>query len=323
MTVFFQVAIIALAILGSAFYSGLETGIIAINRLRLRHMVRRKVPNADILHDFLEHPDHLLGTTLVGNNLCNVVASVTAVSLGAHVLGTAGYTVAYALVTLIMLVFGEYLPKAWFQGMPAMRTLPFAKPLHWNGVIFYPLSRAMTMLARLLIPVAAPQPSTGDSFVTLEELKHLAVEGEQSGVLTQRERHMIQGVLELPARTCREIMIPRENIFLIRPHTLSEEILEVARTRGVSRLPVYSEEEERFIGLVNIYDVLHEPDRGSKTARDYMRPPQFASAETPIIKLLSRMRLTRQPMFLVHDERSEVLGLVTVEDVLEEVVGEM
>jgi len=234
-----QLLIVALAILGSAFYSGLETGVVSINRLRLRHLIRHKVKGADILLDFLVHPDHLLGTMLVGNNLCNVVASVTAVSLGAHLMGTAGYTIGYAALTLIMLMFGEYLPKAWFQALPAERSLPFAKLLQINGYIFYPVSRVMTALARLLVPVPASREDQPRPFVTKEELKHLTTEGERSGALTSDERRMIHSVFELTHKACRDIMVPRENFNLVHDDTPRDEILEIARTKSISRLPVF------------------------------------------------------------------------------------
>ncbi|MEM7394418.1 MAG: DUF21 domain-containing protein, partial [Verrucomicrobiota bacterium] len=149
--------IIFAGLIGSSYYSGLETGIFSINRLRLRHLVRKKVPGAAILDDFLKRPEYLLGTTLVGNNLCNTITSVTALSLGTFLAGSIGNALAYVIITLIMLISGEYLPKAWFQGKPAARTLPFMKSLKVNGILFYPITLVTTWLARILVPLPRNQ----------------------------------------------------------------------------------------------------------------------------------------------------------------------
>lgn len=316
------ILLILFGLVGSAFYSGLETGIVSINRLRLRHLVRRKVPSADILNEFITQPDHLLGTTLVGNNVCNVLASVSAVSLGTHLMGNTGYSIAYVLLTVIMLVFGEYLPKAWFQGLPAQRCLPFAKLLKWNGYIFYPLSRFFTALAKILVPVRTRE-DVETAFITIEELKHLTHEGEKTGALSADEKRMITHVLELSGKPCSDIMIPQRQVTKVNVDTPTQRLLELARAKKFSRFPVWDPATKRFMGVVYMYDLLYDEDASGKTARHYMRAPQYVSGATPIDELLPRMRLSHQPMALVRNERDHVIGLITIEDILEEIVGEM
>ena len=313
--------LLILCILGSAFYSGLETGIVSINRLRLRHMVRQRVKGAEILQYFLQNPDHLLGTMLVGNNLCNVVASVAAVSLGSQLWGPSGYTLAYVVATLSMLIFGEYLPKAWFQAWPAKRSLYFAKWIKINGTVLYPLSRVMTALAKVVMPFPRARQHVNQPFITKEEIIHLTSEGEKSGTFSARERRMIHRVFELTQKTCADIMIPKDRIILVHDKTEAEEILGIARTKGVSRLPVLNTESKRFVGILFVFDLLNDQPSDKRKAEDYMRPPQFVDAHTPLHALLPRFKLTRQPMALVTNQRSEVVGLVTLEDLLQEIVG--
>jgi len=318
---FIQFIVIILMLLGSAFYSGLETGVVSVNRLRLSHMLRKKVPHADLLHGFLEAPDHLLGTTLVGNNICNVVAAVTAVSLGLQMMGRVGCVAAYVMVTVAMLIFGEYLPKVWFQSNPAERTLPFMPLLHWNGRIFLPVSRLMTSLAEMLIPIPGVKDRRVQPFITKEELEYLAHESELSGSLSEAEGRMIHRVFQLSDKTCREVMIPREDIIFVDSEASVEDIIRIAREHGVTRLPVYSQEDERFIGQVFVFDVFSDKRSEDKKAQHYLRSPQFVSADTPADDVLPRMRRSQQPMMLVTDEHVDVVGLITVEDVLEEIVG--
>ena len=308
-----------LSILGSAFYSGLETGIVSINRLRLRHLVREKVKGADILTAFIENPDHLLGTMLVGNNLCNVLASISAVSLGTQLLGATGYSMAYVIITLTMLIFGEYLPKAWFQAAPAHRSLPLAKAIKLNGIIFYPASKIVTFLAKILVPVRTTANKINQPFITKEEIKYLTNEKDKGVTLSSDERRMIHGVFELTQKPCKEIMILKTNIIHISDQTPREEIIQIARTKKVSRLPVRQEESDQFIGIVYIFDVLKDTE--SKRALHIMRPPQFVSGDTPCDDLLPRMKLSRQPLALVTNQHSEVIGLITIEDLLLEIVG--
>ncbi|NKB24751.1 MAG: DUF21 domain-containing protein [Kiritimatiellae bacterium] len=320
---FAQFFIVILGIIGSAFYSGLETGIVAINPLRLRHMVRKKVLHAKILETFALHPDHLLGTTLVGNNLCNVIASVVAISLGTQWMGTAGSSIAYVVLTIVMLVFGEYLPKAWFQSLPAERTLPFAKALKFNTVLFYPMSRAALFLSRCFIPVPPPKERIKKPFITLDELKHLAHESKKTGTLSSKKHRMINSVLELTQKTCEKIMIPRDRMVFVDTETSTFDLLELARKKQTSRLPVYDLEAKRFIGIVHIHDVVIDKKHGNKETEDYMRPPQYISSETPADEILPRMRISHNPMALVHNRHSQVIGLVTIEDILEEIIGEL
>ena len=313
---------LVLCLLATAFFAGIETGLISINRLRLRHLVRRKVPGADILQRFLQKPDQLLGTTLVSTNIATTIATVLAVSLGEKVFGAPGEWLAGVLIMLIILVACEYFPKAWFQSFPAKRSLPFARLLDFTYRLLLPLSRPIMALVRVLIPLPARLgDKAAQPFITREELMHLASEGQTSGILTPAEHRMIHSVIELKLKTCREIMIPRERIVHVAADTPVAALLELARTREVSRLPVWEAGKRAFVGIVSIADVLADENTAGRTAGDYMRPPQLVAGHTPVDHVLPRMRVTRQPIVLVVNERMEVIGLVTLADVLDEVIG--
>lgn len=313
--------LLLLCLAGAWFYSGIETGLVAINRLRLHHLVRRRVPGAEILQQFLQRPDWLLGTTLVGTNLCVTMASTIAVRLGTQWLGAVGSWISSALISAILIVFCEYLPKAWFQAFPSYRSLPFARLLHWSRLALSPLSVPLMAIVRLLAPEPASPSVRSRPLVTREDIVHLASEGSASGVLTPAEHRMIHEVIELKTKTCREIMTPREKIVWIRHDADVSEALEIARKTELSRFPVYDEQQRAFVGLIHIFDILADPNSEGRKVRDYMRPCQFVADHAPVDHLLPRMRLTRQPMMLVTDDRLEVVGLVTLNDVLDEVVG--
>ncbi len=318
-----EIAVLIVCFIGSAFYSGMETGVVSVNRLRLHHLVRNKKKGAEIIQSFLDKPDHLLGTTLVGTNICNVAVSVTAASMATVFLGAQGFWIASLIVTIALLVGGEYIPKAWFRSYPAYRVIPFARLLQVSGYVFYPVSVAVTTLARYLVPAPDPDERKQTPFITREELKHLTRESEQAGSFSADERRMIHGVLELTRKPCSLIMVPRYKMVHVGKDTDSDVMIRITRENGFSRLPVIDDEKKQFIGVVHVRDVLIDENRASKTAKDYMRPPQIVSSSASAGQILPGMQQSRQPMALIADNRNEIIGLVTIEDVLEEIVGQL
>ena len=317
-----ELLLLLFCLVGSAFFAGIETGIISINRLRLQHFVRRQVKGAATIRHFLTHSDLLLGTTLIGTNLLHVVSAVLAASIGHRLLGAAGAALAGALLAALILVFCEYIPKAWFQAAPARRTIPFAQVLLAASWILRPFSFAVNLLLRWTMPRSDARRVEDKMLVTREELLHLARESAQSGVLTSHESEMIHGVFELTHKTCATLMTPRDKMATVLSTATPEEILALARTREFNRLPVYDPAQQSFVGVVHIFDLLSDESPAGKTAADYMRPPQLVASYLPVDHLLPRMRVTRLPLFLVTDDRYEVIGLITLEDVLREVTGE-
>lgn len=316
-----ELILILTCVAGSWFFSGIETGLISINRLRLRHLVRHKVKGALIAQRFLQKPDMLLGTVLVGNNIVNTVLSVMAASLGVRWFGAHGAWINSAVVTVLLLVLCEYFPKAWFQSFPARRCLPFAPLLNGLSRVLYPIGRPLMRVVQAMLPAPKDEGQKAQPVVTREELIHLAREGQQSGVLTPEEVRMIDGVFELKAMTCEEIMIPREKFLYVHHDTSVDDLRLFARAQDVSQFPVFHKEQQQFVGVVYIFDVLADEAPAGKTAAAYLRPPQWVMRNTPVDHVLPRMRVTRQPVVLVTDEKYETVGLVALEDVLEEVVG--
>lgn len=317
-----EIFLLLFCLAGSAFFAGVETGVISINRLRLQHLVRRQVPGAKTIRHFLTHSDLLLGTTLIGTNLLQVVSAVLAASIGHRVAGAGGAAVAGAALLLVVLVFCEYIPKAWFQAAPARRTFPFAGLLRAAAMFLWPFSFLVNLVVRGLLPRRGRRDVEDRLLVTREELLHLAREGERSGVLTKHESEMIHGIFDLTHKTCGSLMTPRDKMAFVPATATPDEILALARVREFNRLPVYDPAQKSFVGVVHVFDVLADDAPAGKTAADYLRPPQLVASYLPVDHLLPRMRVTRLPLFLVTDDRYEVIGLITLEDVLREITGE-
>ncbi|NLB64884.1 MAG: DUF21 domain-containing protein [Lentisphaerae bacterium] len=317
-----QLILLFTCLLGSAFFAGIETGIIAINRLRLQHLCRRQVAGAAIIRRFLTHPDRLLGTTLIATNFLHVMAAVLAASIGYQIAGAMGASMAGILLLVIMLIFAEYIPKAWFQAAPARRVLPFAKLLQAAAWVLSPLTFIVNTILRWVMPRQAGLNVKSRMLLTREELLHLTREGTHSGVLTPHESKMIHGVFHLTHKTCGALMVPRARMAYVEADSTAEQILDYARRREFNRLPVYDPGQKSFVGVVHVFDVLADDTPNGKVAADYMRPPQLVGSYLPVDHLLPRMRVTRLPLFLVTNDRYEVIGLITLEDVLREITGE-
>ncbi len=316
-----ELILLVIGFLGSWFFSGMETGLISINRLRLRHFVRRKVRGAATLQYFLDHPDYLLGTMLVGNNIMNTMLAIVAASMGTRALGASGSWLASVAVTLVLLVFCEYFPKAWFQSFPSKRCLPFAPLLDAVGRLLRPFSWTFMRVVKLLVPTPRNADTVSQPVITREELIHLTHETQKAGSLTGEEVRMITGVMDLKTITCEEIMVPRDQIVYIHHDTPAEDIKLFARARAFNQFPVFDREKKTFVGIVYVMDVLCDPAPGAKLAKDYMRAPQLVDRTVPADHVLPRMRVTRQPVVLVTGGEMEVVGMLPLERVVAEFVG--
>jgi putative hemolysin len=322
MTEMLQLLAIILAMAGSAFYSGIETGVISIHRMRLRHFVRRGEPGADILEGFLENSDRLLGTTLVGTNLCNVLVSVLAASFAVRLFGVYGESVAAVVIAIVLLIFAEYLPKAWFHARPLIRSLRFARLLQISEAFFRPLAAASVGFTRLIVRGSKASLSETVPFVTRDDLLTLAHEGEEHGVLSHDERVMIHRVFALSSKTASQIMIPGAQMTRVNANESVEGFYGVARASGFTRMPVYDADRDEYVGIVNVMYVLSEAAANrSQPIRWFARPPLFVRESTPVDDVLPLMRRFRQPMCLVQNDREAVTGLLTAEDILDEIVG--
>lgn len=319
-----ELLLILLCMVGGGFFAGIETGVISIHRMRLRHFIKKGAPGATLLQGFIENPDRLLGTTLVGTNICIVVISVLSASLAARLMGAGGEVVSSVFITLLVLIFCEYLPKAWFHSRPLDRCRRYAGLLRSAEVFFLPLSATIIWLTRWIVPGTTRPFGHPLPFVTREDLKVLAHEGEKDGVLSPRERFMIHRVFELSGKTAGQIMIPRDKMTYVETDTTIDEFYEVARQSNYTRMPVYDDNSDRFVGVVNVFYILaNAPDDRSSTVAQFCRPPLFINESMPVDDIFPRLRRFRQPMCFVVDRDEKVAGLITTEDILEEIVGKL
>lgn len=316
--------LIALCLLGSAFFEGMEVGVLSLNRMRLRHLAEQGDRAARILQNFLEQPDRLIGTTLVGSNVLIVMASVIAAGRGTQ-LGRWGEALAGLLMTILVLVFAQYIPKAWFQSRPLKRCRPFAVPLRWSALILRPVINLINWMTGWMIPPGSSTPGTNRALVsTKDEIDVLAQESAEHGSLSPRQRIMIRRVLELSSKKARDIMTPRDRMTTLPPHATISDMIAVLRQSAHPRLPVCETDGRTFLGTINFFDVMAECETIAGECIDrFVRPPLFIREDMPIMEIFTKLRASRQAMCLVINARSEVTGLITNQNVLQEIVGKI
>ena len=321
-----ELILIMVCMAGQAFFSGMETGVISIHRMRLAHFVRKGSARARDLQGLLDHPDRLFGVTLVGTNICVVTTSVLAAGFFSAMSRRFGTTISTAVMTPLVLLLCEYIPKAWFHSQPFRRCSLFVRPLMTAEAVFRPFSWMILNLTSLLVPGTVRTFARRGPFVTREDLKTVVHEGAQHGVLSRDERRMIHRVFELSRKRAGEIMVPYAAMAHIFEDTTASNFLVEARRSGFTRMPVLNRESGSITGIANVFYVLSkrdDPGWAERSIKDLARPPLFIPDTMPVDDIFPHLRRARHPMCFVKNKLGKTLGLITTEDILEEIVGEL
>jgi len=319
------IVIILVGVLASAFFAGAETGLISLNRVRLRHEVERKNRRAIILNGFVENSERLLGTTLFGTNLANVLVGVYASVVATRLFHIDNFWVEFGAAFVasgLLLVFGEIIPKTLFRQYPHRLCMTIADALNGMAWLCAPMVSFVGFVMRMFVRLSGGVEAPKSFFVTREELKHLAKEGEVGGALTAEEREMIDGVFDFPYKTVYDVMLPMSRAVVVTRNILVAELFALSQKTGFARFPV--RDGEKIVGVVNVYEILFEDSgRTGTTAGQLMKKPQFVASTERINRVLPVLRAGRQPISIVVSPEGKHVGILTIEDIVEEIVGDV
>jgi CBS domain containing-hemolysin-like protein len=324
-----RVTILLLILLGfalAAFFSGSETALVSINWIRLEHWLEKGRTGAASLERFVTDPSRFLGTTLVGTNIAIVMTSslaswVMARSLSGWPPGLVGL-VSTVMVTITLLVFGEIIPKIVGRRHSDVITLKVIHPLRIFYWIFSPIIWLVTGTASGLLRIVGIKAKRWRRRLTKDQLRLLLTsEGERAGAVDKEETKLISGIFEFALTTVEEVMVPRTDIVGLEPGATVGDAVDLIRTHGFSRLPVFTEDRDRIEGMVHSRDVLGL-DR-SQPITGLLRPLPRVPAPKMCDALFRELQARRQHMAVVVDEHGSLAGIVTLEDLLEELVGEI
>lgn len=321
MIVFLQSAVIALCLVLCAFFAGMETGIIAVNRLRVMHKARNGSKNAGIIGAYLKKPDSLLGTTLVGTNLASVILSTISAQLAEQHFGVAGSGAAAVVTTLSVLFFGEFLPKAWFSSRPLERCLPMAGTMKFFEICLYPLSWLTMRLTACFVSGGDGQNKS--VFLSRDDIAWLAQDSEAAGRISMLERLMINRVLALRHKKASDIMKPlKETRKLLCGDSIAAAVSAV-RESGHLKLPVFTP-GGKCTGILYVQDVMKLCVDDQDTVIDrYLRKALFVRSDMRADDILPMMRKAGHRMAIVRDRSGKSLGIVTISGLLKILVGDL
>lgn len=320
------ILLFALCLLLSAFFSSSETAYIAVNPFALESREKRGSKQAALARRIRSRTNDLLATILLGNTLVNAAAASIATTLFVSVLpeGRRNQAVIYATVatTLLLLVFGEINPKTFAAHNSARLATLFAYPLRGVMVLLSPLVWVFNLMTRLIMP-SSRTPKDGSARPHDEEETRLALRAGARGLSSLRRR-IVSGALDLGYRPVREVMVPRPEIRAIEIEARPEDVLAEVRSSGYSRYPVYRGRLDSVEGVIHSKDIIgHLIDRKELSVKALMRKPFFVPELASLEKVLLQMQEKAVHMALVVDEFGNVDGLVTLEDILEEIVGDI
>jgi CBS domain containing-hemolysin-like protein len=324
--VIFIVLVIGFCAVLSFLFSGMEAGVLALSRLRIRQLVRAGNPNAVALNEYLERPENFLWTILIGNTLANFAV----VGLAAMVLHDSlikwpwAQGAGFVAVMFLVYAFCELLPKMLFRMFPNRLCLALANPFGLIHLLLSPLVLVMTKLSRGLLHWSGGKTFTGNLFGSREEMRLFMQESAQG--LTSEERQMINRVLDLQNSTVRNLMVPMAKATTVTAHTPMSEALKVARERKLTRLPVWRGEGEgrRIAGIVSLRALLFRADLDlNRAAGEYVKPALYLEEETHLEAALKRMQRSGQRMAIVLGRDQREVGILSLHDIFTVIFGEV
>jgi len=316
-----EILLFVICILLSAFFSSSEVALISLSRAKVRTLVNEGRPGSNAVMALKESPEHLLITILIGNNIVNIAAASIATAIAIQMFGNIGVGIATGFVVIILLVFGEIGPKIYAARASDSFALTVAPVILFLSRIFTPL----IWIVERVSPKFGIGRETAEPAVTEEEIKEWIDVGKEDGTIEQGEQDMLYSVLEFADTTAREIMTPRVDVMLMEDTVTFEEAIRIFNETGFSRIPVYHDQIDNITGILNVKDVFSAmvSHRKESTIKEIMYDPMFVPETKKIDDLLKELQVHRVQMAIIIDEYSSFVGIVTVEDILEELVGDI
>jgi len=303
----------------STFFSSCEMAFSTLNRIKLKNMAP-KSKRARFVLKMLETYDKILSTVLIGNNIVNIAASALAAALFIDLFGPKGVSLATLIMTMLVLVIGDISPKALAKETPELTSMRNAPLLRFFVFVLSPINIIMTGWKILLMKVF---PVKGDRSTTEDELLTFVGEVRQEGAINIHEEHMIRQVIEFDDLKAAGIFTPRIDVVAVSEDSAVEDIDKIFIDTGFSRLPVYRENIDNIIGIIVLKDFYHRVMKGLNTPAQIVKPVVFVTKTIKIGKLLKTMQEKKAHLAVVVDEHGGTLGIVTIEDIVEELVGEI
>ncbi len=320
-----EIALLLILIALSGFFSASEAALMAMSRSRLKQMIAQKRPEAAKIQKLMSRPNVAISTIVVGNNMVNISASAIATGLAIQAFGNIGIGIATGAMTLIVLIFGEIVPKTYAIKNPEKVSRKTAGLLLALNHILYPIVRILTPVTNGILKALGTDVSKKPPKVTEEEIKALIGISEEEGVIEKSERELIYKVFEFGDTEAREIMTPRMDIICESENKTISQAIDNIINSGMSRIPIYKKTRDKIQGIVYTKDLLKyiKEKKTNTKLKILVKPVLFVPETKKVDKLFKEMQEKKIHMAIVVDEYGGTAGLVTLEDMLEELVGDI
>ena len=305
----------------SAFFSSSETALTSISRIRIRTMVDENKKNAKLLERVLDNPNKLLSAILIGNNLVNICASSVATVICTNLFGPGGVGVATGVLTVLILIIGEITPKTFARNNSEGVSVAVIKPIYFIETLLTPVICVFDVVTGAIFKILGSKEEkktvTETEFLSMVDVSH------EEGVLEVEEKEMITNVVAFRNSDAEEVMIPRTDMVAISNTSTYEEVISVFKNERFTRLPVYDETIDHIVGILSFKDVMFVDDVDKFSVEDYMKEPYFTYESKQCSSLFAEMKNNSIAIAIVLDEYGGTAGIVTLQDLIEEIVGDI
>ena len=318
-----QIVVLLILLLLSAFFSSAETALTTVNKIKIRSLADDGDKRAKLVLTITDNSGKLLSAILIGNNIVNLSASSLTTTIAIRLGADMSVAIATGILTVLILIFGEITPKTVATLHAEKLSLLYAVPVKIIMTVLTPVSVVVNILARGILfllrvdPNAKPDAMTEDELLTIVDVSH------EEGVIEEEEREMIYNVFNLGDAKAKDVMVPRVNVVFANVENTYSELIDIFRENKFTRLPVYEETTDNVIGTINMKDLLLYDKTMDFQIRDFLRDAYFTYEHKVVSELLVEMREASYNIAIVLDEYGETAGLITLEDILEEIVGEI
>lgn len=319
-----KLIILVVLLLLSGFFSSAETSLTTLNKLRIRSMVEEGVKGALTVSKLIENPSKMLSTILIGNNIVNLSASSLTTSLSIAIWGNTAAGIATGILTLLILIFGEITPKTLATVHAEKLAFAFAPIIFFLTKLLTPVIFIVNNLSNGVMFLLRIDPNQKHTMMTENELRTIVDVSHEEGVIESEERKMITNVVDFGDSLAKDIMIPRIDMAFASMDMGYDELLEAFRAERYTRLPVYQDTRDNVVGIINLKDLFfYSGDKDSFDIQNFLRTPYFTYEFKKTSELLNEIRKESFSMVIVLDEYGATAGLITLEDLVEEIVGDI
>jgi len=318
-----EIIILSVLIALSGFFSGLEVALVGVRRSKVHQMLSKKLPGANSLHKLKSNPSRMMASVNLGNNLVNVASTALATNIALKIFENNGLAIVIGVMTFLILVFGEITPKTYCNANAAKIALRYSRVLLAFSYAFYPVVWIFEQITKGIIKLTGS--SQEPPRLTEEEIKGVIEQGLEDNAIEKQESKLVHGALNFDDIVIRSVMTPRTKMFTLNSKMLLFEALPLINKSGFSRIPLHGKNHDEITGIINVRDILKclEKEQNMVNLQQLARKPIFVSQEKKVSDLLKEMQGRKAHMAIVLDEFGGVEGCVTLEDLVEEIVGEI